>query len=58
MGAAILDYGGGHVCQLPRQRVCELNIGVLGGGVFLLCVYNENDNNDGTMTQISRSHSL
>ncbi len=53
MGAAKLDHGGSYV----RQGVWELNIGVLeGGGVLLLCIYH--DNNDGTMTQLSRSRSL
>ncbi len=31
MGEAILDYGGSHVWQLPRQGVCELIIRALRG---------------------------
>ena len=29
MGAAILEHGSGHVCQLSRQGVCKLSIGAL-----------------------------
>ncbi len=45
-----------HIGQLPRQGVCELSIGVLGG-CSSARVYND-DNNDSTMTQISHSRSL
>ncbi len=50
MGADMLAY-------CPGNGVCELSIGVQEG-VLLLCVYNDNDNNDdhkGTMTQTSHS---
>ena len=47
--------GGRHVGQLPRQGVQELSIGSLEGWLLLLWVYNnDNDDNGGTMTQISR----
>ena len=36
----ILDHGGSHVYQLPRERECKLSIGVPGGGVFLLLCVN------------------
>ena len=55
MGAAILD-GGSHVCQLPRQGVCKLSIGALGGSSSSVSVYNDNDDDNDdkcTMTQIS-----
>ncbi len=38
-------YRASHVGQLPRQGICELSIGA-PGGVFLLCIYNDDDNND------------
>ncbi len=43
--------------QLPWQGEQELSIGFPGGG--FLCIYdNDHDNNDGTMTQMSRYRSL
>ncbi len=46
--------GGSHVCQLLRQGVCQLSIGVQeGGGVLLLLVYNDNNDHNGMMTQMS-----
>ncbi len=44
-GAAILD-GGSHVAQLPRQGVCELSIGALGGPSSIHTNKNKNDDND------------
>ena len=31
LGAAKLDFGGSHIWQLSRQRVCKLSIGTPGG---------------------------
>ncbi len=60
IGAAILDYGGSHVWQLPRQGVCELSIRAIGGGGPSSSSSVHADNNDnnrqqhGMVTQIIR----
>ena len=42
--------GGSHFSQLPRQGVCEFSI-VVPGVFLLLCLHNDDDHNNGMVTQ-------
>ena len=50
-----INMGGSRFCQLAQQEVYELSIKAPGGGPSFCSVYDNDDNdNDGMVTQISR----